>query len=175
MKQTVGWLMLMLLLVPSLWAQAGQPSAQEGQPSAGDQQDEPPPTLGRAPGSDTHGPPTATVNDYQKLLHMQRIFVERMDNSLSEKLVVALGKIGRFKIVASPKEADAVLTGSCLESRRLKHVHTEVFISDRSGKSIWQDNIMRPYNPPTLDQAVSATASMVVEHLGESLHQASTR
>jgi hypothetical protein len=174
MKQTVGWLMLMLLLVPWLWAQDAQQSGQEGQPSAADQQEDRP-TLGRAPGSDTHGPQTATVNDYQKLVRMQRIFVERMDNALSEKLVVALGKIGRFKLVASPKDADAILHGSCLESRRLKHVHSEVFISDRAGKSIWQDNIMRPYNPPTLDQAVSATASTVVEHLGESLHQAATR
>ena len=166
MKRTLGWLAMVLLLLPWL-------SAQEGQQSEGEQEQRP--TLSRAPSSSQRTPQTATVNDYQRLLRMQRIFVERMDNALSEKLVVAVGKLGRFKIVPSPKEADAIMHGSCLESRRLKRVHTEVFISDRGGRSIWQDNIVHPYNPPSLEQAVNDTASVVAQHLGESLEEALRR
>jgi hypothetical protein len=67
------------------------------------------------------------------------------------------------------------MTGSCLESRRLKRLHSEVFIADRAGGSIWQDNIFRPYNPPSLDRAVNETAQVVAEHLGESLNEAATK
>jgi hypothetical protein len=95
-----------------------------------------------------------------------------MDNALSDRLVQSLGKLGRIKIVSTPKEADAVVTGSCLESRRLKHLHSEVFIADRRGVSIWQDNLYRPYNPPSLERAVNETAQMVADHLGESLSEA---
>jgi hypothetical protein len=105
-------------------------------------------------------------------MRIRSIYVERMDNALGEKLVVSLGKLGRFKIASRPKEADAIMTGSCLESRRLKRLHSEVFISDRGGSSIWQDNILRPYNPPSLEQAVNETAQVVAEHLGESLSEA---
>jgi hypothetical protein len=105
-------------------------------------------------------------------MRIRSIYVERMDNALSEKLVVSLGKLGRFRIASMPKEADAIMTGSCLESRRLKRLHSEVFISDRGGGSIWQDNILRPYNPPSLEQAVNETARLVAEHLGESLNEA---
>jgi hypothetical protein len=95
-----------------------------------------------------------------------------MDNALSEKLVETLGKLGRFRIASKPKEADAIMTGSCLESRRLKRLHSEVFIADRGGGSIWQDNVYRPYNPPSLQQAVNETAQVVAEHLGASLSEA---
>jgi hypothetical protein len=47
-----------------------------------------------------------------------------------------------------------------------------VSISDRAGGSIWQDIIYRPYNPPSLEQAVNETARVVAEHLGESLNAA---
>jgi hypothetical protein len=105
-------------------------------------------------------------------MRIRSVYVERMDNALSEKLVVTLGRLGRFRIASTPKAADAIMTGSCLESRRLKRLHSEVFISDRGGGSIWQDNIYRPYNPPSLEQAVNETAQVVAEHLGESLNQA---
>jgi hypothetical protein len=98
--------------------------------------------------------------------------VERIDNVLSDHLIEGISKVGRFRIVSQPKEADATLRGSCLESRRLKRVHSEVFISDRNGASIWQDNIFRPYNPPSLDQAVTETAQLVVEHLRQSITEA---
>jgi hypothetical protein len=105
-------------------------------------------------------------------MRIRSIYVERMDNALSEKLVQSFGKLGRFKIVSTAKEADAIVTGSCLESRRLKHLHSEVFIADRGGGSIWQDNLYRPYNPPSLEQAVNETAQMVADHLGTSLSEA---
>jgi hypothetical protein len=103
------------------------------------------------------------------------MYIERMDNALSEKLVVSLGKLGRFKIASKLREADAIMTGSCLESRRLKRLHSEVFISERGGGSIWQDSIYRPYNPPSLEQAVSETAQAVAEHLGESFNEATMK
>jgi len=102
-------------------------------------------------------------------MRVRSIFIEKMDNALSEKLVLRLGKVGRFKIASDPKEADAIMTGSCLESRRLKRLHSEVFMSDRGGGSIWQDNLYRPYNPPSLEQAVNETAQIVAEHLAASL------
>ena len=166
MKRSVGLLAIAFLLVPVL-------GAQEAQQSGGEQEQKP--TLGPSPGPGTRGPRTATVNDYRKLMRIRSIYVERMDNALSEKLVVSLGKLGRFKIASKPKEADAMVTGSCLESRRLKRLHSEVFIADRGGGSIWQDNVFRPYNPPSLEQAVNETAQVVAEHLGESLSEAGTK
>jgi hypothetical protein len=166
MKRSVGLLAIACVLVSVL-------GAQEAQQPGGEQEQKP--TLGPAPGPSGRGPRTATVNDYRKLMRIRSIYVERMDNALSEKLVVSLGKLGRFKIASKPKEADAIMTGSCLESRRLKRLHSEVFIADRGGGSIWQDNILRPYNPPSLEQAVNETAQVVAEHLGESLNEAGVK
>ena len=162
-----GWLLVIaFLLLPVL-------EAQEAQKSGGEK--EPQPTLGPSPAPGTQGPRTATVNDYRKLMRIRSIYIEKMDNALSEKLVQSLGKLGRFKIASTLKEADAIVTGSCLESRRLKRVHSEVFIADRGGGSVWQDSVYRPYNPPSLEQAVNETAQVVAEHLGESLSEAATK
>ena len=166
MKRCVGWLTTAILLV----SLTGAPAAT---PLAGVQEQAP--TLGPPTGSGTRGPRTATVTDYRKLMRIRSLYIQRMDNSLSDKLAASLGKLGRFKIAASPKEAEALMTGSCLESRRLKRLHSEVFISGRGGGSIWQDNISRPYNPPSLDQVVNETAQIVAEHLGESLSEAATK
>ena len=153
----------------AMWAQAGQNSNQsnpQGQPP----QQEERPTLGpkTGPGLET-GPITSTTTDIRRLMRIRTLYIERIDNSLNDKLVEALGKSGRFRLVTKAKDADATLRGSCLESRRLKHVHSEVFISDRTGASVWQDNIYRPFNPPTLDQAVSDTATLVAAHLEQSV------
>jgi len=166
MKRSIAWLATALLLIPMMGAPQPQP------PGGGQEQK---PTLGPPPGSSTRAPRTATVNDYQKLTRIRKLYVERMDNALNDKLIVTLGKLGRFKIVASPKEADALVTGSCLESRRLKRLHSEVFISDQGGASIWQDNVFRPFNPPSLEQAVNETARVVAEHLGQSLSEAAAK
>ena len=166
MKQS-GWLLVIaFLLVPVL-------GAQDAQKSGGEQGQKP--TLGPSPAPGTRGPQTATVNDYRRLMRIRSIYIERMDNALSEKLVLSLGKLGRFRIASKPKEADAIMTGSCLESRRLKRLHSEVFIADRGGGSVWQDSVYRPYNPPSLEQAVNETAQVVAEHLGESLSEAATK
>lgn len=163
MRRIVVLLALALLVAPAL-------EAQEAQQPGGEQEQKP--TLGPKPGPSAPGPGAATVNDYRKLMRIRTLYVERMDNALSEKLVASLGKLGRFKIASKAKEADAIVTGSCLESRRLKRLHSEVFITDRGGASIWQDNVYRPYNPPSLEQAVKETAEAIAGHLGESINEA---
>ena len=163
MRRIVVLLALALLLAPVL-------TAQDAQQQGGEQEQKP--TLGPKPGPGESGPRTATVNDYRKLMRIRTLYIERMDNDLSEKLVASLGKLGRSKMATNAKEADAIVRGSCLESRRLKRLHTEVSITDRGGGSIWQDIIFRPYNPPSLAQAVIESAQMIAEHLGESINQA---
>jgi len=163
MRRIVVLLALALLLAPLL-------EAQEAQPQGGDQEQKP--TLGPKPGPGESGPRTATVNDYRKLVRIRTLYVERMDNDLNGSLMASLGKLGRFKMATNAKEADAIVRGSCLESRRLKRLHTEVSITDRGGGSIWQDVVLRPYNPPSLAQAVNDTAQAIAEHLGESINQA---
>ena len=162
--QRSGWpLAIAFLLVAVAGAQETQKP--EGEP-------EQKPTLGAQPAPGLRGPRTATVNDLRRLMRIRSLYIERMDNALSEKLILSLGKLGRFKIASTAKEADAKMTGSCLESLRLKRLHTEVFIADRGGGSVWQDNLYRPYNPPSLEQAVNETAQMVAEHLGETYSEA---
>ena len=163
MRRIVVLLALALLLAPLL-------KAQEAQPQGGDQEQKP--TLGPKPGPGESGPRTATVNDARKLVRIRTLYVERMDNDLSGSLMASLGKLGHFKMASNAKEADAFLRGSCLESRRLKRLHTEVSITDRGGGSIWQDIVLRPYNPPSLAQAVTDTAQTIAAHLGESINEA---
>jgi hypothetical protein len=176
MKRSAWFLVICLFASLTLWAQSGQNSSQSAPQGQSDQQNERP-TLGPRPGPPGlgSGPLTSTTTDIKKLMRIHTIYVENIDNSLSDKLVQALGKMGRFRLVSKEKDADATLRGSCLESRRLKHVHTEVFISDRGGASVWQDTIYRPYNPPTLDQAVSDTATLVVAHLEQTVREAERR
>jgi hypothetical protein len=146
-------------------ALGGQNSGRQN-PQAESQQPEERPTLGPRNGPDPDaGPLTSTTIDIRKLMRIHTLYIESIDNALSDKLIEALGKWGRFRLVSKEKDADAILRGSCLESRRLKRVHSEVFISDHYGKSVWQDTIYRPFNPPALDQAVSDTATLVANHL----------
>lgn len=149
------------------------------------------PTLGKDPSSDRderptlrkgddplsiEGPRTSTTTNARRLMSVRAIFVDRIDNSLSEKLAEGLAKSGRFKVVAERKDADAVLSGTCFDSRRLKSVHSEVFLHDRrSGTSIWQDVVRRPYNPAMLQKAVDDSAMVILAHLGASLQQAERR
>ncbi len=165
MRIAVGCLVAVLVLAGFGWAQ----EAEQSQPP----QEQKPPTLNPQPGPSLGGGPrTATTNDARKLLRIRTLYVQRMDNSLSDRLLEDLTKMGRFRIVTTAKAADAVMRGSCLESRRLKRVHSEVFIADRNGASIWQDDLYRPYNPPTLQKAVEDSATLVVEHLIESIRAA---
>ena len=176
MKRGAQQLALCLIASLAIWAHGGQnagPSAQQEHPQ---QQPEERPTLGPKTGPDVEsGPLTSTTTDLRKLMRIHTLYIESIDNSLSDKLVDTLGKLGRFRLVTKAKDADATVRGSCLESRRLKHVHSEVFITDRNGASVWQDTIYRPYNPPALDQAVSDTATLVAAHLQQTVREAEQR
>ncbi len=160
-----GTLALVVPCVPV----SGQQSSQSPSPSPEDR-----PTLGPRTGPPAldSGPMTASVIDIHKLLRIHTLYIENIDNSLSDKLVQTLGKLGRFRLVTKEKEADAVVRGSCLESRRLKRVHSEVFISDQNGASVWQDTIYRSYNPPALDQAINDTAELIADHLERTVREA---
>ena len=176
MKWGARHLAICLLACFAMWAQAGQNSNQSGPQSQTPQPSERP-TLGprSGPGIMDVAPPASATTDLRRLLRIRTIYIESIDNSLSDKLVETLGKWGRFRLVTKAKDADATLRGTCLESRHLKHVHSEVFISDRNGASIWQDTVFRPFNPPALDQAVSDTANLVEAHLQEAIREGDRR
>jgi hypothetical protein len=134
------------------------------------------PTLGRDDSPSLSGPRTSTTANARRLLGVKTIFVDRIDNSLGDKLADGLSRTGRFKIVAERKDADAVLSGTCFDSRRLKSVHSEVFLHDRrTGTSIWQDVVRRHYNPPALVKAIDDSAMMILAHLGQSVQEAERR
>jgi len=175
----VRHLSLAMVLVSGLAASQQEQQTQEQppqQPEQRKQQEQPrKPTLGPAPAPSLYGPRTSNTTDARKLARVRRIYVERIDNSLSEKLVEGFAKTRRFRIVASRNEADAVLRGTCVSLRRMKTVHSEVYLNDMNGAAVWQDNVRRPYNPPTLDAAVSETASLIVTHLTESVMEAERR
>lgn len=175
MKWALRLLAIGLLAGLAMWAQAGQDDDHSAPPAQSPSKSERP-TLGPKTGPETDAtPPTYTAIDLHKLLRIHSLYIESIDNSLSDKLVETLGKLGRFRLVTKQKDADATLRGSCLESRHLKHVHVEVFISDRNGASVWQDTIYRPFNPPTLDQAVTDTAAVVATHLQRTIQAAERR
>lgn len=141
-----------------------------GPPPANNSKQEQRPTLGPPPDTSTGGPSTAVTTDPVQLSRTKKIYVESMDNRLSDKLLDGLGKSGRFRIVAERNEADAILRGTCFDSRRLKTLHSEVYLNDRvTGKSIWQDDIHVPYNPPSLAKAVSNTSDLILKHLADSV------
>jgi hypothetical protein len=153
-----------------------KPQAQQDQQQQRQQQEQPRrPTLGPTPAPSLRGPRSANIVDARKLAGVEKIYVERMDNSLAEKLTEDLAKTRRFQVVADRKDADAVLRGTCFDSRHLKSVRTEVYLNDIHGAAIWQDRVRCPYNPPPLDAAVSQTADLIVEHLSESKLEAERR
>lgn len=132
------------------------------------------PSLGSAAPS-LNGPVNATIIDAHQLLMVHRVYVESMDNNLNLKLDEDLSKLGPFQVAASRNGADAILRGTCFDSPRLKDVHSEVFLTTKAGKAIWQDVIRRPYNPPALSKVVAQTANEVVAQLRESLEAARHR
>jgi len=133
------------------------------------------PSLGTPTEPSLNGPRTSTTTDPRKLAKVRSIYVERIDNLLSDRLAEGLVKMGRFRVTASRNEADAVLRGTCFDSRRLKSVHSEVYLSDRGGASIWQDDVRRPFNPPPLAKVVDTTAAAILQHLGDSVREAERR
>jgi len=138
------------------------------------------PTLGPQPGPkerpSLHGARTWFTTSPGKLTRVRTLFVQRIENQLSQKLIEGIGKMGRFRVVERLDDADAVVRGTCFESRRLKLVHTEVYISDRnSGAAIWQDSFRLPYNPPPLAEVVNETALAIIVHLSEGVREAERR
>ncbi len=133
------------------------------------------PSLGTPTEPSLNGPRSSTTTDPRKLVRVRSIYVERIDNMLSDRLAEGLVKMGRFRVVASRNEADAVLRGTCFDSRRLKSLHSEVYLSDRGGASIWQDDVRRPFNPPPLPKVVDTTAAEILQHLGDSVREADRR
>jgi hypothetical protein len=175
------WIWLSLLLCPGLAVglpQEQRPPEQppEQQPEQGKQQEQPRrPTLGPAPAPSLYGPRTSNTIDPRKLARLRKIYVERMDNALSEKLLEGLAKYGRFRLAAKRSEADAVLRGTCVSLRRMRVVHSEVYLNDVNGAAIWQDNVRRPFNPPPLEVAVGETATEILAHLKDSVLEAERR
>ena len=132
-----------------------------------------PPSLGPAPS--LNGPRNSTIVDAHKLLSIRTIYVEPIDNRLNQSLTEDLSKEGPFQVVSDRAKADAVLRGTCFDSRHMKDVHTEVFLTGPGGKSVWQDIVRTPYSPPPLAKAVSNTATLIVLHLKQSLQEARRR
>ncbi len=165
MRLSQVFLALLLLGCTGAWGQ------QEKPPTLGKEPEEQQrPTLGETP--PLGGPRTSTTTDIRKLLRVRTVYIETIDNSLNEKLAEALSKMGPFRVVAKRSEADAILRGTCFDSRRLKRLHSEVFLTDPRRGSIWQDIIREPFNPPPLEKAVTDSAAVIVAHLGESLREA---
>jgi hypothetical protein len=151
--------------------QQDQPQTPQKPPTLNPPSQQKPPTLGEQPPS-LAGPHSANTSDPRRLLQVHSVFVDQMDNGLAEKLIEAIGTKGLFRIVATRKDADAVLRGTCFDSTRLKIVHSEVFLTGRSGESIWQDIIRQPYRPPPLSEAVATTAQVIGEDLVNSVREA---
>ncbi|MGH9407766.1 MAG: hypothetical protein ACRD3D_18240 [Terriglobia bacterium] len=171
MKNLCIALAIILFAAAALPAQDGSGSQQQQQqqrPTLGAEPAPPRPTLNPGPPS-LGGPTTASVLNPAMLRHVKTVFIELMDDKLNLKLADDLTKDGPFRVVSSRKGADAVLAGTCFDSPHLREVHSEVFLTGRDGKSIWQDVIHQPYRPPSLAQAVNDTANLVVMHLRQSV------
>ena len=177
MNTRICFWMLVLLAVPFARSQDAESKQEAGNPPSSQQEPSQKPapkrpTLGPAPAPTLHGPKTSSTNDPKRLVRVKKVYVERMDNGLHEKLIAALSKIRRFRMVGDYSEADAVLRGTCFDSRRLKILRSEVYLNEIKGASIWQDNVRRPINPPTLEIAAAETADIIAAHLAESLVEA---
>jgi len=130
------------------------------------------PTLGPSEPS-LNGPASSQTANAGLLVRMRKIYIERIDYNLNEKLSGDLARVSWVKVVDKPEEADAIVRGTCFSLRRLKRLHAEVYFSDRiSGKSIWQDVIRIPYDPPALPKAVDQAAAEIMAHLNQSIRAA---
>lgn len=176
MKKLTAALTIAFFAATTLWAQQGSPQSQGASASQQEQR----PTLGQESGPETrrptlgpalNGPLTSTTMNPAELRRVKKIYVGLMDNKLNLDLIDDFAKAGPVRVVANRNAADAILQGTCFDSPRLREVHSEVFLTDKAGKSIWQDVIHQPYRPPSLAQAVSQTANLIVAHLRQSILQ----
>ena len=95
MKWGARHLAICLLASLAMWAQAGQNPDQSTPQEQPQQQQEERPTLGPRNGPALEsGPITSTTTDLRKLMRIRTLYIESIDNSLSDKLVEALGKGG---------------------------------------------------------------------------------
>ncbi|MBZ5516247.1 MAG: hypothetical protein LAN62_15625 [Acidobacteriia bacterium] len=173
MKLGVIGVVTILLAGAMAWPQE-EPSTTEQQPSE-QPREQRRPTLGPAPAPSLGGPRTSSTTDARRLLRVRKIYLEQIENRLTEKLVEGFGKARGVAIVADRNQADAVMRGTCFDSRRLKTLRSEVYLNDRSGASIWQDSIHLPFNPPPLDSVVNQTADRIVADLMASIMEAQRR
>ncbi len=168
MKRVI--LLAAAILFSSL-AVCGQSNSQQQRPTLGPQ---PAPNAPSLEGPSVVGPLNAKILDPNRLRTVHNIYVGLMDNNLNLKLMQDLAN-GPFHIVSSKRDADAILQGSCFDSPHLKDVHSEVYLSGRNGKPVWQDVIHKSYNPPPLSKAVTATAAEIVSDLRASIEAAQRR
>ncbi|MGH9356486.1 MAG: hypothetical protein ACRD10_10185 [Terriglobia bacterium] len=159
--------LFLFLVVLSGSTMAGQRNSSQQRPTLGNPPNDNRPTLGEAPS--LQGPLTAKIMDPRALGAVRKVYVERMDNSLGVKLIEDFANRGPFRVVTDRGQADAVLDGSCFDLPHLKDVHSEVYLTGKNGKAIWQDVIHERYRPPSLGEAVNKTASLIVNHLRESV------
>ena len=178
MRKPIELLAILLLVTVPAFPQDSEPKKDGGKAPAGERQapsGKPAPsrpTLGPAPPPSLGGPKSSSTTDPRRLVRVRTIYVERMDNGLDEKLIEHLSKNRRIRLVGDYKEADAIMRGTCFDSRRLKILRSEVYLNEVKGASIWQDSIRRPINPPKLERAVAEAAAMIAAHLGESIVEA---
>jgi hypothetical protein len=166
------------ILVAAVWGVGVQlPQPAPSEPQEQEEKETAPPSLPRptlrpAPG----GPRASNIVDPRRLLGVRKVFILRLDNNLREKLIEALSQGELFSVVNKRPEADAILGGSCFEARRIRKVHTEVFLRDRvTGETIWQDVVRQPFNPPPLESAVNATVAEIIAHLRLDMREVSRK
>jgi hypothetical protein len=133
------------------------------------------PTLGPSRPS-LEGPGNTRTANPRMLVKMRKVYIERIDHDLNVKLADDLAHVSWLKVVDKQDQADAIVRGTCFDLRRLKRLHAEIYISDRvTGKSIWQDVIRVPYNPPDLTKSLDRAASEILAHLNQSVRAAAKR
>ncbi len=133
------------------------------------------PTLRGGKGS-SRMPNTSFTMNARALMRVHTIFIEPIENRLGIKIADDLSKLGRFRLAVDKRQADAVLSGTCLDATHLKLLHSEVFLSNRvTGAAIWQDEIRLPLDPPPLRKALRQTAQKVTQDLMASMRRAEGR
>lgn len=134
------------------------------------------PTLGPATQPSLRGPSSFRTTNPRLLVRMRSVYIQRIDHDLSGKLAADLAHVSWLKVVKNQDKADAIVRGTCFSLRNLKRLHAEIYINDRvTGKSIWQDVVRVPYNPPSLPKAVNRAANEVLAHLDQSIRAAAGR
>lgn len=153
MRSILFFVMLGFLFPAAAWAGQAQQV-----PTLGTQQKQPP------------GQSTTVTANRRKLLSVHALYIGRIDNGLNADLAQVIGRLAWARVVTKPDEADAILQGTCFDDRRLKEIHSEIFINDRAtGASIWQDVVRVHAFPPPLKKAVAETATKVASDLRKSL------